>query len=794
MVDTTIGIETQPKSIPQEGLAGLNFHHRRTDWEAIWNELDETDWREEFHEINAEEIYTKLCEKLAQVCARHTPRKTGPNVRSIPGDRRKLMRKRTRLNKQIAESTSDLRRQRLVDLHKETELRLQDSHRMEEQAAEERVVEVIRENPKYFFKYAQSKAKIKTPVGPLKDNDVLVGDDQGMCELLGSQFESVFSNPRYSREENEIDVLQELPGGRGLENIEFGPEDMEISIKELATFSAPGPDGIPAVLLKKCVGTLKAPLTMLWKASMMEGIIPEGLKVGLITPIHKGGSRDRPQNYRPVTLTSQVIKVFEKVVARRLVQYMEEAELYNNGQHGFRRNRSCLSQLLEHQHRLMALLEEGAGVDVVYLDFAKAFDKVDHGVLFRKLRLLGVGGNLLGWIHNFLTNRVQAVAIGNSKSREVRVKSGVPQGSVLGPILFLIHIADIDSELTHASTSSFADDTRVLMKITEDTACERLQDDLSIIYDWALVNNMQFNGTKFEVMRYRVGTEIGMPHRYLASDGTEIEEKQLVRDLGVLMCTEATFNDHIEEIVARGRQRMGWIWRTFRTREAAPMITLFRALVLPNLEYCCQLWAPLKAGAVRKLEAVQRTFTYRISGMRELDLNYWERLKHLGLYSLERRRERYIILYTWKMITGLAPNFECETSKIVTYYNERRGRLCRIPPFNNRAAARVQTLREGSLSVVGPRLFNALPKVLRGGEFTLATFKGQLDKFLKKIPDCPVMRNYPQQVTSNSILHQLAQRRANIRNTSNVTSGTRGRGDLPSDDSETEDDEGGAPA
>jgi hypothetical protein len=168
------------------------------------------------------------------------------------------------------------------------------------------------------------------------------------------------------------------------------------------------------------------------------------------------------------------------------------------------------------------------------------------------------------------------------------------------------------------------------------------------------VNNVQFNGTKFEVMRYRVRTEIGMPHCYLASDGTEIE-KQLVRDLGVLMSTEATFDAHIEEIVARSRQRMGWIWRTFRTRKAAPMITLFRALVLPNLEYCCQLWLPIKVGAVRKLEAVQRTLKYRISGMRELNLNYWERLKHLGVYSLERRREWYIILYTWKMITGLAP-------------------------------------------------------------------------------------------------------------------------------------------
>jgi hypothetical protein len=142
------------------------------------------------------------------------------------------------------------------------------------------------------------------------------------------------------------------------------------------------------------------------------------------------------------------------------------------------------------------MLEEEAGVDVVYLDFAKAFDKVDHGVLFRKLRLLGVRGDLLAWIHSFLTERLQAVVVGGSRSSEVRVKSGVPQGTVLGPILFLIHIADIDVAVNHATASSFADDTRILMTITDRTDCERLQEDLSAIYDWALVNNMQFNGTK----------------------------------------------------------------------------------------------------------------------------------------------------------------------------------------------------------------------------------------------------------------------------------------------------------
>jgi hypothetical protein len=150
------------------------------------------------------------------------------------------------------------------------------------------------------------------------------------------------------------------------------------------------------------------------------------------------------------------------------------------------------------------------------------------------------------------------------------------------------------------------------------------------------------------------------------------------------------------------------------------------------------------------------------------------------------------------MITGLAPNFKSEISKIVRSHTlqQKEGRLSRISlfKFNNQAAATVQTLREGSLTVVGPRLFNALPKELRGGEFTLATFKRRLDQWLRKIPDCPVVGNHSQQVTSNSILHQVAQMRANIRNTSNVTFGTRRRGDLPFDDLQKEDDEGGASA
>jgi hypothetical protein len=181
------------------------------------------------------------------------------------------------------------------------------------------------------------------------------------------------------------------------------------------------------------------------------------------------------------------------------------------------------------------------------------------------------------------------------------------------------------------------------------------------------------------------------------------------------------------------------------------MLTLFRALVIPILEYCCQLWTPFTLGAVRQLEGVQRTFPSRIRGMKEL--NYWKRLRRLGLYSLLRRREKYVILYTWTMITGMVQNFESETFRIKTYYNERRGRLCKIPPLHNRSAVRFQSLREGSPSVAGQRLFNVLPKDLREREFTLETFKRQLDVFLGTIPDRPPLQHYQRRRASNSIVH-----------------------------------------
>ena len=187
-------------------------------------------------------------------------------------------------------------------------------------------------------------------------------------------------------------------------------------------------------------------------------------------------------------------------------------------------------------------------------------------------------------------------------------------------------------------------------------------------------------------------------------------------------------------------------------------MTLFRAMVVPHLEYCCQLWFPNLLRDIRSLEAVQRSFTARISGVGHL--NYWERLQKLNLYSLERRRERYVVLYAFKIIKNLVPNFQDERFQIKTYYSVRGGLLCRIPTISRAPTAKIRNQIENSFAVQAPKLFNSLPADMRKFQGSFPVFKSKLDKFLSKVPDKPCTPGYHQPAASNSIVAQLAQMRA----------------------------------
>ena len=251
--------------------------------------------------------------------------------------------------------------------------------------------------------------------------------------------------------------------------------------------------------------------------------------------------------------------------------------IFNPTQHGFRSGRSCLSQLIAHFDYISQQLEKGHNVDVVYLDFAKAFDKVDFLVAMKKLQKLGISGKNGRWIHAFLTNRT--VILDGKRSNPARVLSGVPQGSVLGPLLSLVLIGDIDKDIKSAFVSSFADDIRASLATDMIQDVTKLQTDLNSIYHWSEENNMLFNNGKFECMRHGTNKELKESTHFLTKSGDAIKAADHVKDLGVWMASDGTFNKHISETVTKANHMCGWILRTFRTRDKTPMHQLWKSLV-----------------------------------------------------------------------------------------------------------------------------------------------------------------------------------------------------------------------
>ena len=759
---TTYGCDrskSEEGPVQSDSFDRLNFFNEDVDWNSLDDELRNYNWSAEFRALTPEKMLDKFLQVCLSIAKDYVPLKARAkkqgNTSKIPRDRRNLMRRRRRVNTQMRKTTSEARRKKLKLQARDIEKKLQDSYRQSRKFGEDKAVGAIKHNSKYFFSYARKFSSVKASVGPLIDAvSNIVTCPMKMAEMLAEQYSKVFSEPREPMlEPEELFPNHINPSSPWLHDIRFDVDDIVTAIDEIPRTAAAGPDKFPVLLLKNCKYALAGPLHMIWRKSMDAGEIPTFLKTANIVPIHKGGNRGESANYRPVALTSHIIKLFEKVIRKHIVAYMEENNLFNPSQHGFRSGRSCLSQLIAHHDYITKLLEQGHSVDVVYLDFAKAFDKVDHLVTMKKLKDLGISGKLGRWIHAFLTDRKQSVVVEGRKGHPKTVKSGVPQGSVLGPLLFLVLIGDIDQGVASAYVSSFADDTRVAHGVNTTQDIANLQTDLDAVYKWADDNNMQFNSKKFECLRYGTNAELRNSSEYLSDTGDTIKEVDYTRDLGVTMSSDGSFRKHITNVVTSANLMCGWILRTFITRNRIPMLTLWKSLVRSRIDYCCQLWYPTKTGDIQTIEQVQRSFIRKITGMH--GLSYWEQLSELSLYSLERRRERYIILYVWRILENLTPNFnDPEKGGIKVKWNERRGRVCDVPSVSRQAPAAVQRARYSSFAIIGPKLFNSLPREVRNiSGCEIDVFKRKLDKYLKTVPDEPLVVGYTmyRRAESNSL-------------------------------------------
>ena len=659
-----------------------------------------------------------------------------------------LSRRRRRVNKLLLRVTSPSRKLKLKRELVDIEVKLQNIYKDESENQENLAVNAIKINPKYFYSYAKKFAKVKTKIGPFNSKEGIITDPLKLADILLNQYNSVFSTPSGSIDK---DIPTEVPVST-ISSLDFNEDNFESAINELSDNSASGPDGFPSILLKKCKKSLSHALKIIWSESLKSGMIPGTLKTAKVVPSFKSGNHGDPSNYRPVSLTSHIIKLFEKVIRTQVIDFLETNNLLNSGQHGFRSGRSCLTQLIDHYDFIMSQMELGKNVDVIYLDFAKAFDKVDFKILLTKLNKLGISGDIYKWIKSFISDREQFVVVDGHFSRKSPVVSGVPQGSVLGPLLFLLLIGDIDEEVISSFVRSFADDTRVSKGVTNTREASELQGDLNAIYNWANVNNMAFNSGKFELLRYGKDDTMKLCTNYTNNDGFIINSKSHVKDLGVIISDTLEFKDHINLVIKKGRSMSSWVLRTFKNRSQKCMLPLWKTLVLPKMEYCSQLWCPTKKGDIQSLESIQWAFLRKIKECH--GLSYWQALKKLKIYSIQRRFERYRIIHVWKILEGLVPNICNNPFKVKNCI--RTGRKCFIS--NKLTSSTLGSLRYSSLPVHGARLFNKLPAVIRNKTgCSILSFKSALDKVLTTIADEPQIVGYTKfrRKESNSIIDMI---------------------------------------
>lgn len=292
-------------------------------------------------------------------------------------------------------------------------------------------------------------------------------------------------------------------------------------------------------------------------------------------------------------------------------------------------------------------------------------------------------------------------------------------------------MGDIDLSVKDASLSSFADDTRLTMKVSSESDIEKMQADLNSVYEWSKQNNMMFNNTKFELLQYGKDLDLKSKSKYKTTASTQIQPKTQTKDLGILMTDDATFKSHINKIVENTKQLTSWILRVFRSRSPEVLLPLWKSLVIPRLEYSSQLWSPASKGQIKVLEALQWSYLKKINCVHRMTYN--NALKQLKLYSLQRRRERYQAIYSWKIAEGIVPNLH---PPMQTHATQRKGRLFQLPPVLNNSTSFAKL--HNSFRYQAPRTFNALPKSLRSiTSCPVLKFKTALDKFLKTLPDEP---------------------------------------------------------
>ena len=573
-------------------------------------------------------------------------------------------------------------------------------------------------NSRKFYSHVKKKLNCKFAMPPLiNPSGVSTSSDDSKANLLNETFQKSFSS------DDNLPLFPCTQNIPGMLPFQITPSDVYNSILSCKDKISRTPEEIPSFFIKRISQYIILPLTYLYNLSLTSGDVPTQWKLSLITPVFKKGNKKLPTNYRPIAQTSSFCRILESIFFNKILSHIQTNSILSDNQFGFIPNKSSCSQLLFCLHTWLSSFCSKTPTFVAYTDISKAFDTVNHRKLIIILNSIKLPHSLTSWIKNYLTDRKQKVFLNSVSSKTLPVLSGIPQGSILGPLLFLIYMNNIikSPELANTDTKIilYADDTKIFSP------------DLSKIQSTLNNFNLKLQDHQLHLAPHKCAILpiSNKPFKNIISclpainiDSTPLPFIETIKDLGIQMSSNLKWNHHITKIVNKAKILSYQITKTFKTRNIWTLLKLFKTYIRPQLDYNTPVWSPHLQQDINAVESVQRRFTKTICRRCNIPFtSYEDRLFKLDILSLENRRIQNDVILLFKILHGLSDISFNKFFKLQISNYSLRGPSSKIIPvqtFNN-------TLWKNSFFERAPRYYNKLPSEISSAK-SLNVFKFKL--------------------------------------------------------------------
>ena len=709
----------------------IKIQYDKGDYKSMLKSLQEIDWISEFSKYpdSVQKQWEFFKQKYHETEKTYVPRKNvfinGKMSKklSTPLDAKSIskIKKKNKLWGKIRKNLATLEE----ELHfKQLRNQIRSLTRKSKKLIEKKVAKNAKSNPKAFWAYAQSKLKTRAGIPDLvkpgtEKSPEFSKNDVEKADIFLSYFSSVFTE---EPSDGGMPAFENRNYKEALLNLEITDEMIKKKLLKLKTNKSPGPDRIHPRVLHEVAEGILTPLRIIFNTSLRTETLPQEWKHANVTAIYKKGQRTLPNNYRPVSLTCILCKVMESIIRDAVIAHFKENNLFSPKQFGFISQRSTVLQLLHVLDIWTEILDEGGSFEVIYCDFMKAFDKVPHKRLVYKVQKYGIQGNILGWINSFLNNRTQCVVINDHVTKNAPVTSGIPQGSVLGPLLFVIYINDLAEavdDMTHIFL--FADDTKAFRNIYNSTQSDILQEDINKLLKWSDDWLLKFHPDKCVSMSFGPGE----PNTYWMND-TKLKQSHCEKDLGINIDDQLNFKKHISIIVNKATRIMAVVRKTFDYMDEDIFKLIFKSLIRPHLEYGAPVWSPHHKYLIEQIEKVQRRATKTVPGLK--DLSYEDRLRKLKLPTLIYRRVRGDMITVFKFFNE-KHGYDPTLPSILPLHSEViKESKTRGHKFKLHVDWGTKDVRKFSFSMRVREIWNSLPPEVVESE-DIKSFESALDKF-----------------------------------------------------------------